>query len=181
MASSRAPVVVLDDDDDDEKVVPTAVAVTPPSSRNRKRSLGATSVSSQDFLDAFSTSPPLSKRLQLAAEAPPPIELDDTPPPPRRVPSSAPKQTFLVVDDDTDPSLVPETPEVGGGSQSIGSYIVVAETPGFTSPRLRRPPATHGSSSAGTAQKLSGEISRIPPSFCFQSCEYSVLQPLHGT
>ncbi|KAK3141326.1 hypothetical protein QOZ80_4BG0332380 [Eleusine coracana subsp. coracana] len=177
MASSRVPIVVDlgdGDDDDDEKVVPTTVAVTPPSSRNRKRSLGAAAAtSSRDSPDAFSSSPPLNKRLQHAVSAHSPIVLDDTPPPPRRVPSSAPKQPVHVVDDDMDPSLVPdddvaetpdsvlarlrfsETPELDG-SGSIDLDVVVAETPGFTSPRLSRPPAARGSSSAGPAQKSSG-------------------------
>jgi crossover junction endonuclease EME1 len=163
MASSNVPVVVYLDDDD--------VVATPLSSRNRKRSHG--SASSRDSPDAFSSSPPLHKRLLLAASASAPIDLDDTPPPPRRRPPSAPEPPVHVLDDDTDPSVitdgyVPETPHSvlarPGSSQtpeldasrSVSPDIVVAETPGFTSPRSGRPPARHGFSSAGPAQKSSG-------------------------
>jgi hypothetical protein len=179
MASSNVPVVVYLDDDD---------VTTHPSSRNRKRSHGSASTatasaSSRDSPDAFSSSPPLHKRLLLAASASAPIDLDDTPPPPTRRPPSAPEPPVHVLDDDTDPSVitddyVPETPHSVlarlGSSQtpeldasgSGSPDIVVAETPGFTSPRSGRPPAPRRFSSAEPAQKSSGnKVSQI---LCFE-------------
>ncbi|OQU82441.1 hypothetical protein SORBI_3006G240300 [Sorghum bicolor] len=113
MASSVPVVDILDDDDDDNGL---AVA-SPPS---RRRSIGSSGISSRDFLDAFSPSPPQQKRPFLAAEGPinlddtpsPPkrrrssvsIDLDDTPSPPKPRLSSVPKLPVLVVDDDVAPS-----------------------------------------------------------------------------
>ncbi|TKW06939.1 hypothetical protein SEVIR_7G274000v4 [Setaria viridis] len=173
MASSRIPIVdILDDDDDD---LAAAAFASPPSSRKRSHG-SAASTSSADFLDAFSPSPPLQKRLMLAAGDP--IVLDDTPSPPkRRSSSSAPKLPVLVVDDDDDPSApddvvrerpypvldcagFSETPETAAlSSSSLGT--VVAETPGFTSPRSVGPTAALGLSSATPAQKFSRVASLI--------------------
>ncbi|XP_066346104.1 crossover junction endonuclease EME1-like [Miscanthus floridulus] len=113
MASSVPVVDILDDDDDDNGL---AVA-SPPSC---KRSLGSSGISSRDFLDAFSPSPPRHKRPLPAAEGPinlddtlsPPkrrrssvsIDLDDTPSPPKRQLSSVPMVPVLVVDEDVAPS-----------------------------------------------------------------------------
>ncbi|OEL29704.1 Crossover junction endonuclease EME1 [Dichanthelium oligosanthes] len=171
MASSHVPVVDILDDDDDDHLAAAAAFSSPPSSR--KRSRGSTSPA--DFLDTFSPSPPLHKRLLLAAGDP--ILLDDTPSPPKRRPSSsAPKLPVLVVDDDDGPSApddvvtetpdsvlyraaFSETPETAVPS-SVDLDIAVAETPGFTSPRLVGPPASRGLSSAAPAQKLS-EVSSL--------------------
>ncbi|CAO2036755.1 unnamed protein product [Urochloa humidicola] len=160
MASPKIPVVdILDDDDED---LSAAFFASPPSSRKRSHG-SASSTSSADFLDAFSPSPPLHKRLQLAAGLP--IALDDTPSPPKRrvSTSSATKQPVLVVDDD-DPSAADdvvnetpdsvlgrvgfsETPETGVPSPSTPG-TVVPETPGFGSLHSVGPSAARGLSSA---------------------------------
>ncbi|WVZ87430.1 hypothetical protein U9M48_034066 [Paspalum notatum var. saurae] len=165
-ASSHVPVIDLDDDDDDLTV---AAFSSSPSSRKRSYGAGAgASTSPADFLDAFSPShspppsPPLHKKLLLATGAS--ISLDDTPSPPKRRPSSAPKLPVLVVDDDDlDPSpasvlahtAFSETPDAAVPS-AVGLDNVVAETPGFTSPRSVRRPAARGLSSATPAQNTSG-------------------------
>ncbi|CAN6269494.1 unnamed protein product [Urochloa humidicola] len=173
MASPQIPIVdILDDDDED---LPAAFFASPPSSRKRSHG-SASSTSSADFLDAFSPSPPLHKRLQLAAGVP--IALDDTPSPPKRrvSTSSATKQPVLVVDDDDDPSAADdvvnetpdsvlhrvgfsETPETGVPSPSTPG-TVVPETPGFGSLHSVGPSA-RGLSSAGPAPKFSGVSSLI--------------------
>ncbi|CAL5014531.1 unnamed protein product [Urochloa decumbens] len=177
MASPQIPIVdILDDDDDD---LPAAAFASPPSSRKRSHG-SAASTSPEDFLKAFSpSSPPLQERLLLAAGIP--IALDDTPSPPKRrrssSSSSAPKLPVLVVDDDDDPSapddVVKETPDPVlarvGLSETPETAVrtfaspgtVVAETPGFTSPRSVGPSAARGLSSAAPAQKLSGVPSLI--------------------
>nr|CAB3485967.1 unnamed protein product [Digitaria exilis] len=162
MASSQIPFVNILDDDD---LPSPAVFASPPSSSSRKRSHGsAGSTSQSDFLDAFSPSPPLQKRLLLALGDP--VVLDDTPSPPKRRPSSAPEPPVLVLDDDDyDPSasggvasggvvtVTPDsvlhraafsqTPEMAmPSSASLGTVVpetpggtVVPETPGFPSLR----------------------------------------------
>jgi len=110
MASAVPVVDILDDDN--------GLAVASPPSW--KQSLGSSGISSRDFLDAFSPSPPRHKRPLPAAEGPinlddtpsPPkwrrssvsIDLDDTPSPPKRQLSSVPKLPVLVVDEDVAPS-----------------------------------------------------------------------------
>ncbi|KAG2575206.1 crossover junction endonuclease EME1-like isoform X2 [Panicum virgatum] len=179
MASSQIPVVDIPDDEDDDGGLFSAGAFSsPPSSRKRSHGSAASTTSPGDFLDAFSPSPPRQKRPLLAARDP--IVLDDSPSPPKRrtSSSSAPDLPVLVVDDDDDGLSAPdgivtetpdsvldriafsETPETAvPGSGSPGT--VVAETPGFTSPRSVRPLAARGLSSAATAQKLSGVLSPI--------------------
>ncbi|PUZ49201.1 hypothetical protein GQ55_7G307400 [Panicum hallii var. hallii] len=176
MASSQIPVVDIPDDDDDDLASAGAFS-SPPSSRKRSHGSAASTTSPADFLDAFSPSPPRQKRLQLAAGDP--IVLDDTPSPPKRRTSysSGAELPVLVVDDDDDPSapdgIVTETPDsvldriafsetpetAVPASASLGT--VVAETPGFTSPRSVGPPAARGLSSAAPAHKLSGVSSLI--------------------
>ena len=168
--------------------LPAAFA-SPPSSRKRSHG-SAASTSQSGFLEAFSPSPPVQKRQLLAAGDP--ILLDDTPSPPKRWPSSAPELPVLVVDDDDDPSapggvvtVTPDsvldraafsqTPEAAvPSSASLGT--VVAETPGFSSPRSAGPPAARGLSSAAPAQNLYGKLSSPVAAFCFnhQECATSL-------
>ncbi|KAG2549083.1 hypothetical protein PVAP13_9KG294900 [Panicum virgatum] len=173
MASLQIPFVdILDDDDEDDPLAFPAAFASPPSSRKRSHG-SAASTSQSGFLEAFSPSPPVQKRLLLAVGDP--ILLDDTPSPPKRWPSSAPELPVLVVDDDDDDPSAPggvvtvtpdsvldraafsQTPEAAvPSSASLGT--VVAETPGFSSPRSAGPPAARGLSSAAPAQNLYGLV-----------------------
>nr|CAB3488473.1 unnamed protein product [Digitaria exilis] len=115
MASSQIPFVnILDDDDDD---------LTSPAS---------------DFLDAFSPSPPLQKRLLLALGDP--VVLDDTPSPPKRRPSSAPEPPVLVLDDDD------YAPSASGGVVTVTPDSVLHRAAFFQSPEMAMP----SSASLGT-------------------------------
>ncbi|KAL6651515.1 hypothetical protein ACP70R_010440 [Stipagrostis hirtigluma subsp. patula] len=132
MASSLGPTVVdiLDDDDDD---VAAAAAVASPTS-SRKRPHGA-ATSSVDFLDAFSPSPPVSKRGLLAAA---PIDLDDTPPAPKR--RHSPPVLLLDDDDDAGPSATPCSVVPGDDVSDTPDSVLLragfSETPGSAEPRF---------------------------------------------